>query len=234
MRERGVANLRWKRRGLERAPSVSEWVCLTRAIGSSFRPVAHAPGSWFGRRESAGLTLIEVVIALTTLTIAAAALLGGSSFVTTLGARDRARMDAHEIAHRVILQHIEDPGMFTGQVKRAEIAGRYYAFTLDEEVVLSKESVAERPASRGSRVSYSSSSMASLGGDDAIKQLNRLVVRVYPDDDNTGPASKIAAAELVRFYSWFGAVDEEDVIRETLRRAAQMLDSSGLGASPSR
>jgi type II secretory pathway pseudopilin PulG len=178
----------------------------------------------------AALTLLEVVLALTTLVIAASALLGGSSFAANLGARDQRRLEATEVAHRLILQHMEDPDFFKGEVKRTEINGRYYAFSLDEDVV-STDDASTGGSAGGSRTKYRANPLATTVGDmERLKQANRLTVRVYPDDDNTGIGQKIALAELTRYYVWIGGViDEDDVMRETLRRVGKGLDQSGLG-----
>lgn len=174
-----------------------------------------------------GLTLLEVVLALTTLVIAATALLGGSSFAANLAARDQRRLEATEVAHRLILQHIEEPDFFKGEVKRTEINGRYYAFSLDEDVV----STDDTPGAQGSKTKYRANPLATTVGDmERLKQANRITVRVYPDDDNTGIGQKIALAELTRYYVWIGGViDEDNIMRETLRRVGKGLDASGLG-----
>lgn len=189
-------------------------------------------------RSCPGLTLLEVILALTTLVIAAAALLGGSSFTAGLATRDSRRLEATEVAHRLILQHMEDPNFFDGQPKRTEINGRFYAFTLDEDVVVSDDARLPQAAPREGRrsdVKYRATSLASATGDDRLKASNRLTVRVFPDDDNAGVGKKIALAELTRYYVWIGgAVDEEDVMRETLRRFGKDLDKSGLGNTTNR
>lgn len=179
------------------------------------------------------LTLLEVILALTTLVIAAAALLGGSSFAAGLSARDVRRLEATEVAHRLILQHLEDPKFFDGQPKRTEINGHFYAFTLDEDVVVSDEPRQQVNAPRTSPKSstkYRAAALASATGEDLLKPTNRLVVRVYPDDDNTGVGQKISLAELTRYYTWIGGViDEDDIMNQTLRRFGKNLDQSGLG-----
>lgn len=173
------------------------------------------------------LTLLEVVIALVTLVIAASAILGGVSFAASLSVRDQKRLEGVEVAHRVILQQIEDPEILKGQLKRAEINGRYYAFTLDEEVVRTGDAPT---GAAGSKVRYNATRLAETQGDDRIKPLNRLTVRVFEDDDNTGPGGKPAIAELSRYYSWIGGTtDEDDMIKEVSRRFGAQLDRAGLG-----
>lgn len=176
-----------------------------------------------------GLTLIEVVVAVATLVIAAGALLGGSSFVSGLAARDRLRVDAAEAAHRVIIQHIEDPNFWRTQPKRVEMGGRYFAFTLEEEVVTAPDQ-----AGASGRVNYATTALASAQTEQALKSLNRLLVRVYPDDDFTGTQGKIAAAEISRCYVWISMFDQDDVFGEVGRRFGRQIDQSGLGGPGGR
>ncbi len=207
------------------------------------KPTHRVRRSQAPRPRPRGLTLIEVVIALATLVVAAGALLGGSTFIANIAARSQVRLDATEVAHRVLLQHMEDTRFWDTQPKRTELNGRYYAFTLAEEVVLADDM--SRPPSglggtsggggagvNGTRVTYTSNAIGASRSDDRLKPMNRVVVRVYPDDDNTGPAAKIAAAEITRYYMWHGAFDEEDVLEEVKRRFGAELDQSGLGAGP--
>lgn len=181
------------------------------------------------RPRRLGLTLLEVVLALATLMIAASALLGGVSFASMLAQRDERTLEATEVAHRLILQHMEDPNFFVGQPKRTEINGRYYAFTLAEEVVTADD----RAATAGNGpLKYKAGALADAVGDDRLKGANRLVVRVFPDDDNTGPARKVALAELSRYYIWTtGGIDEDDMLNEVKRRFGATLDQSGLGTT---
>lgn len=187
-----------------------------------------------------GLTLLEVVLALTTLVIAATALLGGSTFAVNLAARDQRRLEATEVAHRLILQHMEDPELFKGQPKRTEINGHFYAFSLDEEVVIAADSPTTAGGGVGAdagikKIKYRTGALAEATNEDRIKTSNRLVVRVYPDDDNVGVGQKVALAELTRYFVWIGgAIDEDDVPAELFRRFGATLDQSGLGNTPNK
>jgi prepilin-type N-terminal cleavage/methylation domain-containing protein len=71
-------------------------------------PVRTAPGRRSGARSRAGLTLLEVVLAVVILGLVAAAITGAISTVETLGERSRQTVAAHELAHRLVLTWLDD------------------------------------------------------------------------------------------------------------------------------
>lgn len=174
-----------------------------------------------------GLTLIEVVVATATLTLTAGAIVGGMNFMAAVSERDRLRLDAIEVAHRMIQQQIEDPSLLSGQIKRAEMNGHYYSFTLQEFVLNSDE---DGKITTGGRFKYKSKQSSEATGDERVKgKLNQLVARVYLDDDNTGVGGKAPLAELSRIYNWLRG-DQDNLLRDLTRRFGEQLDKAGLGA----
>ncbi len=174
-----------------------------------------------------GLTLIEVVIATVTLVIASAAVFSGMSFVANLAVRDRKRLEAVEVAHRVILQQMEDPDQLAGQARRTAMGPNYYAFEMDEMLLTEDES---GQLQAGKPVKLSTHSFTDASGTDKLKtRLNMLTVRVYEDNDNQGPAGKPPLAELTRIYNWING-DQDSLMQKLQRRFGKELDNASLGA----
>lgn len=183
-----------------------------------------------------GLTLIEVVVATVTLVLASAAVFGGVTFIASMAARDRSRLGALEVAHRVILQHMEDATVLAGQPLRSEMSGSYYCYVMEEMLIKAEEP--GRQAAPGTPVTYTAVPLHEAEGTDRIgKPLNLLTVRVYADDDATGPANKPVLAELSRVYNWLSQ-DGDTLLDKLKQRFGRELDNAGLanptGAAPNQ
>ncbi len=138
-------------------------------------------------RSARGMTMIEVVAATLTLALAAAMIAGGISFSTMVSDRNRQRLAAAEVAHRIIITHVRDPREMEGQPKRVLFDGRYYAFDLDEEVVARELSDGSGPARRTTRKS------ADVGFEEKLNnQLTRITVRVKLDEPSEQPRPVLA------------------------------------------
>jgi type II secretory pathway pseudopilin PulG len=137
-----------------------------------------------------GMTLIEVVVATMTLAVGAAMIAGGLSFSANVSDRNRQRLAAAEVAHRIIITHVRDPRELAGQPERVLFDGRYYAFQLDEEV-LTKEVTEGAGASGLTRRTTRKSSDLSL--DEKLNnQLTRITVRVRLDEPSEKPRPVLA------------------------------------------
>lgn len=154
-------------------------------------------------RTARGMTMIEVVVATFTLALAAAMISGGLSFSANLSERNRERLAAAEVAHRIIITHVRDPRELKGQPKRVLFDGKYYAFELDEEVLTKELGDGSGPIRRTTRKS------AELSLDEKINnQLSLITVRVRLDEPSEKPRPVLAT--VTRMYNPYGG--DSDVI----------------------
>lgn len=151
-----------------------------------------------------GMTMIEVVVATFTLAIAAAMISGGISFSANLSERNRERLAAVEVAHRIIITHVRDPRELKGQPQRVLFDGHYYAFDLDEEV-LSKDQVEGTGAVRRSVKKSADVDLV----EKLNNQLQRVTVRVKLDEPSEKPRPVLAT--MTRMFNPY-AGDAEALI----------------------
>ncbi len=90
-------------------------------------------------RAHAGLTFLEVVISLAMLAGVTSVILGAVGFIENAAVRDRMRLDATEVAHRVVIQYIDDPSWLKNQPKRYIYNERPYVFKYEEQYLLDGE-----------------------------------------------------------------------------------------------
>lgn len=88
------------------------------------------------RRSHAGLTFLEVVVSLAILAGVSSIVLGTVGFLEQAAARDARRLDATEVAHRVIVQYIDDPSWLENQPKRYVYNERPYVFEYLEQYLI--------------------------------------------------------------------------------------------------
>lgn len=148
-----------------------------------------------------GMTMIEVVAATLTLALAAAMISGGVSFSASVAERNRQRLAAAEVAHRIIITHVRDPREMQGQPKRVFFDGRYYQFDLDEELV-ARDVAGEGPARRTQK------KITDAGLEEKLNaQLFRITVRVRLDDDKSESPRPVLATMTRMFNPFMGDPD---------------------------
>lgn len=179
----------------------------------------------------AGLTLLEVVISCFTLALATGVIIGGIGFMRGMADRNRLRLDAMEVAHRVVLQHIDDDAALRSQVKRIELNGDYFAYTLNEQVMID-----ESTDTKGSSSKHTLTGKQ-IGETDLnewlISKIYLVQVKVFADNDHTGAAGKTPLAELTRLYNWT-RIDDQTMFKKLtnsmdVRRAMENQNLSGNG-----
>lgn len=90
-------------------------------------------------RARAGLTFLEVVVSIAILAGVGSIVFGVIGFTTGNQQRDAHRVEAMEVAHRVVLQWIDDPEWIRSQPKRYPYAGSTYAFEVREMFLVNEE-----------------------------------------------------------------------------------------------
>ena len=152
------------------------------------------------RRARAGLTFVEVIVCLGIVAGAAGLVFGTVGFLERVALHNRDRLNGTEVAHRVILQWIDDFQSLRGQVHRVEHDGRMYQFDVWEEVLLT-ESGNEPGSSRSTSQRRSSVKADNVSAEDRLNaQIHQITVDVFlelPD----GSRSARPVATLVRSYN---------------------------------
>ncbi len=172
-----------------------------------------------GRRD-AGLTFIEVVVSIAMLSVLSAALMGSLSFMETASARERHRLNATEVAHRVIAQDLDNTDEPVIKENRPIQQGdSVYRWSLDEEVLVQEDTGARN---RGRRVGKKAETLTAE--EQLPAMLNRITVRVYLDDEDqprTDLDTSRPMAEMVRIFNPISGRPEEEVLRRLLKLVEQ-------------
>lgn len=166
-------------------------------------------------RRARGLTFIEVIVAAALLAGLASVVMGAVSFMETAAARERHRLNAMEVAHRIIAQYLDNPDILPDSSLPIQQGDTLYKFTLREEVMVQDEGADQALRRRTGKLK------SQLSPQDQLPALlNRLTVQVFLADagspviDSTRPV-----IELVRMYN--PMVGDEDVI---LRNLLKLVD----------
>lgn len=160
-----------------------------------------------------GLTLLEVVAATAMLAGLASIVLGAVSYMESASARERHRLQAMEVAHRIIAQYIDNPDLLPDESTPIQHAESYYRFTIEEEVLMQEQeagSKIRRATARGKN---------QLSVEEALPQmLNRITIKVYLDDPgSTVVDSSRPIAELMRIFNPITGRPEDVVLAELLK-----------------
>ncbi|MEM9065425.1 MAG: type II secretion system protein [Planctomycetota bacterium] len=162
-----------------------------------------------------GTTLIESVLAMALVAAIASTLLGTLAYLRNTELRRAQRLSAAEIAHRLVLQHLDDPRAldpFRGEPIRLGTVG--YRWDIQADRLRVDEQV-ERSAedTRNAKT---------------INRMSRLIVRVWLDEDSGGTtewayAEGVPRYELIRVFdrlplhnpdSMTNRISNEEGIRE--------------------
>lgn len=159
-------------------------------------------------RRDAGLTLLEVVVSVAMLSLLASVVMGAISFMETSVARERHRLQAMEVAHRVVAQYLDNPDLMPDPKLPIQQGVSYYRFTLREEVMMEDGDKSDLRRRRGRLKSE-------LTVEEQLPQLiNRLTVQVFLDDPATSTIdSNRPLIELVRIYDTINGRDESVVLK---------------------
>ena len=142
-----------------------------------------------GSVATRGLTLLESVLAATVLALVIAGVTGAVGFMTTDQRRDERRLGAMELAHRIVLQHLDDDQALAGQQGLPiDYGGARYRWDLKVQKleVDTEGPEVERDEARA-----------------AFGRFRRVSVRVWLREESGGstiPVAGVPRAELSRVY----------------------------------
>lgn len=160
-----------------------------------------------------GLTLLEVIAATALLAGLASIVLGAVSFMEASTARQRHKLQAMEVAHRIVAQYIDNPKLLPDESLPIQQGESFYHYRIQEDVLVQEQEA-------GSKIRRATAQRKSnLSVEEALPQmLNRIIISVYLDDpenpviDPTKPA-----AELVRIFDPIQGRPEDIVLEDLLK-----------------
>jgi hypothetical protein len=176
-----------------------------------------------------GLTFIEVVVATALLTSLASVVVGTVTFMENSVARQRYRLDAMEVAHRLVAQYLDDDKLLPQQSLPIQQGNAFYRYQLKEEVVMQDE--ADSTGLRRGRIKRQDE----VSAEQALPQmLNRVTIAVYLDD----PANPVIEtsrplAELSRMFNPVSGRDEDAMMRYLLKQVERFEREQGSRPKPS-
>ncbi|MBL0926793.1 MAG: prepilin-type N-terminal cleavage/methylation domain-containing protein [Phycisphaerales bacterium] len=165
------------------------------------------PSRTLPRRK--GLTFLEVMVSLAVLGLTASMIFGGVAFVEGVSMRDRHRLNAAEVAHRIVLQYMDDSEKLRGQPNVVEQGGFRYVFKYEDSLLL-EEREEGATASRRTAKAFGESSVNEM----LTSRITQLKVTVWVA--NRGRAEGPPLIELVRIYDAAGGPPERTI--EWLKR----------------
>jgi len=155
-----------------------------------------------------GLTFIEVVVSIAMLATFATLVLGSISVLESNALRNKHRLQASELAHRVIVQYLDDQDSIPSPDQPVEQGDTRYRVETEETILLQEtaeiEGLSESTAVSNDEVDIQ----------DRVQSMHRLAVRVYMWEPRNEIEANTPIAELVRHYYPF--LQDEDWAREWL------------------
>lgn len=147
-----------------------------------------------------GMTFIEVVVALVLLSGLAVVVLGSVQMAANLNERQRLRLEATEIAHRVVLQYIDDFELLERQPNRVEHNGTVYVFLAERYIVYPNDGTRRKPR-RADEMAIEEQLQTNM---------QQLLVTVYREVD--GVVDPTPLAKLERVFSPFELPGERGMV----------------------
>jgi hypothetical protein len=144
------------------------------------------------------MTFVEVIVSIGLVAGMATVVLGGVGLMENAARRDRHRLEAMEVAHRVILQMVDDPRWLDNQVPRVEHGGSYYTFQVQRAIMIDEEDALGEGVDR-SRLSTLSLEDASMN-QIVASQVLQVTVWVYLERPD-GSVPERPMARLTRVYN---------------------------------
>jgi len=174
------------------------------------------------RSARRGVTFLEVVFAAVILAMAAGAISGAFALIERLSLRDDARLAGYEVAHRLILQFMDDPESLPPEHLPLEMGKFRFRYTLGKEALL-EDPTGERGVERRQGQNVNNLEMA----DRLRGRLLLLTVQVNWERPD-GYVDEVAT--LTRVFDPFATSDSTTMLRHVLDAATdpevkQMLEN---------
>jgi hypothetical protein len=158
-----------------------------------------------------GVTFLEVVFSAVILAIAAGAISGGFALIERLSLRDDARLAGYEVAHRLILQFMDDPESLPPDHLPLDMGRFRFRYTLGKEALV-EDAVGETGVERREGRNVNTLDMS----DRLRNRLLLLRVQVNWEHDN-GAVDEVAS--LSRIFDPFGDTSDSRQMLLQLRDA---------------
>jgi prepilin-type N-terminal cleavage/methylation domain-containing protein len=177
------------------------------------RGASGSPGSPGAAGWRRGLTLLEVIAATMLLAGLASIVLGAVSFMEASNARERHRLQAMEVAHRIVAQYIDNPKLLPDETVPIQHGESFYLYTLQEDVLTQSQDAGSNIRKAIARKKQD------LSVEEALPHmLNRITIRVYVDDPDAPVLdARRPAAELVRIFDPIMGRPQDVVLEELLK-----------------
>jgi type II secretory pathway pseudopilin PulG len=154
-----------------------------------------------GRQHLArrGLTLLEVVLAVMLLGLAAASIMSALAYVANHAERSEQRLGAYELANRLVLQYLDDQDTMPSEALALEYGNYVYRWKLREQTV--KMETTRKQEQRRSRTA--STTGTTVSAPQGLDRFLRITVEVWIADDSgerSSPPPLEKMAEVSRVF----------------------------------
>jgi len=177
------------------------------------------------RRQRRGLGLLEALLALVVLGSAITIAVGGMGAIQQMNRVQQDRLNAMEVAHRLLLNHMIDPDSLPSTERPIAQGDGVYRYQIEEAVLEAED--------QGSRTRRRSRPMREMTGNQRLQAgLVMVTVHVYFDDRGDIDQERGEIAQLSRIYDPFDT-DEETIMFNQLE-ALMGISAPPPGARPGR
>lgn len=160
-----------------------------------------------------GVTFLEVVFSAVILAIAAGAITGAFALIERLSLRDDARLAGYEVAHRLILQYMDDPDSLPPEHLPLEMGRFRFRYTIGKEALV-EDAAGETGVERREGRNVNNLDMA-----DRLRG-RLLLIRVSVNwDQGDGLLDEVAS--LDRVFDPFGDTSDSGQMLRQLREATK-------------
>lgn len=154
-----------------------------------------------GARSRGGVTFLEVVFASAMLGIATSGFVAALGAVETLDALSARRLEAHEVAHRVLLQFMDDPRSLREDTPYPLGRG-VYRYIVRKDVLLPEDAESERVSIRKSAHTKTLDPLARIKA-----RLTMITVEVFEEEQGRRGTDPLAT--LSRIYDPFADAEND-------------------------
>ena len=198
------------------------------------------PGRRARARARRGVTFLEVVLASLLLGLTTGAITSAFGLIERVGDRDRRRLEAAEVAHRAILQYLDDPTAMDKNGREVYRIGRgAYRILAYEEMLPEAGGGAENVSVRRKKVSAGADLMTLLQA-----RILMVTVEVYEDVDGRRGTEPLSV--MSRIFDPLNYTDDPEAMQkhienlfrdqpellEKFRNAAKQAKQGAAGSTP--
>ena len=155
-----------------------------------------------------GLTFIEVVVSLAMLSVFASLVLGSIGYLSRMTERSTDRLQAMELAHRVVVQYLDDQNLVPEPDQYIWQGDTRYRVEIEEKV-LQQESTTVEGLSQGTSLD-----IGDVNLQQRVQSMHELSVSVYRWEPRTPREANVPVVQLTRHYYPF--LQDEDWARNWL------------------